>query len=618
MAETSTGSSFDTLSEFVSMAKGVVATGHDLDEANTKAKIVTPFIRTLGWRVYDNNEVLLEYSGEREFEDRADYALFGPEEVHTVVEAKQIGRNISEHGNQICRYMRLFGADWGILTNGERFLIYQATGENEESLMSSVSLANLPSNDYVQNLRRQSAYNESTISNRENRGSPRILEDSRERIESFVSEQRSGNQDKQPEDSFGPLYDSLIKSIAPSVYGWKSEKLALLLSLVGGVRKSVENGRSVRGAIHVLIVHDPGTMSADMVGSAAQFAPQSVRISGKTDAENLMRIQMDSSSSAPRKLSEYSIDTLSRASHAVVTEFSEINEEMFKRMQEGFDAGFPSDDPNCRNERERTTGMIATSKPKYGRFDQYEPIGEQIGLSPSLISQFDLLFTATDQPEKEKDRNLAEHLIQTNYKGELKARQQEDAKSEDVKEEIGPEINSELLWKHLTYAKYNIFPTMTEEAQSEIQEFYVNLRARGSDEDAAVPVTARKLEALVRLAEASARIRLSDAVEAEDASRAIDVVRYCLKDIGMDPETGEFDADMVETGTSKEQRDRIKDLLSLIQNIEDEYERGAPVDVILKRAEEAGMEKSKAEHEIEQMKQKGDVFEPQKDYLMST
>jgi replicative DNA helicase Mcm len=156
---------------------------------------------------------------------------------------------------------------------------------------------------------------------------------------------------------------------------------------------------------------------------------------------------------------------------------------------------------------------------------------------------------------------------------------------ETVTEEVAPTIEPDLLRKYIAYAKRNCFPTMTEEAKSEIQDFYVNLRARGSDEDAAVPVTARKLEALVRLSEASARIRLSDTVEAEDASRAVDIVRYCLEDIGMDPETGEFDADMVETGTSKSQRDRIKDLLSLIQTIEEEYDEGAPVDVILERAE---------------------------------
>ncbi|WP_302082104.1 LAGLIDADG family homing endonuclease [Salinibaculum rarum] len=269
--------------------------------------------------------------------------------------------------------------------------------------------------------------------------------------------------------------------------------------------------------------------------------------------------------------------------------------------------------------------LLGAANPKYGRFDQYEPIGEQINLEPALISRFDLIFTVTDQPDEEEDANLAEHIIQTNYAGELHTHRTETSASnyteeevETVTEEVAPTIEPDILRKYIAYAKRNCFPTMTEEAKSEIQDFYVNLRSRGSDEDAAVPVTARKLEALVRLAEASARIRLSDTVEQEDAARSVDIVRYCLEDIGMDPETGELDADMVETGTSKSQRDRIKDLLSLIENIEDEYDEGAPVDVIIERAEEAGMDSSKAEHEIDQLKQKGEVYEPQTDHLRTT
>ncbi len=75
------------------------------------------------------------------------------------------------------------------------------------------------------------------------------------------------------------------------------------------------------------------------------------------------------------------------------------------------------------------------------------------------------------------------------------------------------DIEPDLLRKYVAYAKRNCFPTMTEEAKSRIEDFYVDLRLKGQDEDAPVPVTARKLEALVRLAEASARIRLSDTVD---------------------------------------------------------------------------------------------------------
>jgi replicative DNA helicase Mcm len=266
--------------------------------------------------------------------------------------------------------------------------------------------------------------------------------------------------------------------------------------------------------------------------------------------------------------------------------------------------------------------LLGAANPKYGRFDQYESIAEQIDLEPALISRFDLIFTVTDQPDEEKDRNLAEHIIQTNYAGELHTHRQKNSTpdySEEevdrVTEEVAPAIEPELLRKYVAYAKRNVFPTMTEEAKREIEDFYVELRSQGTDEDAPVPVTARKLEALVRLAEASARIRLADSVDKEDAERVIEVVRRTLEDIGMDPETGELDADVIETGTSKSQRDRIKNIKNLIADVEDEYDEGAPIDRVLERAEEAGMDRSKAEHEIEKLKQKGEVYEPRTDHL---
>ena len=269
--------------------------------------------------------------------------------------------------------------------------------------------------------------------------------------------------------------------------------------------------------------------------------------------------------------------------------------------------------------------LLGAANPKYGRFDQYEPIGEQIDLEPALISRFDLIFTVTDEPDEEADRNLAEHIVQTNYAGELHTHRTNNPTSnfseeevDTVTDEVAPTIEPEILRKYIAYAKRNCFPTLTEQAKETIEDFYVDLRMKGQDEDAPVPVTARKLEALVRLAEASARIRLSDTVEEKDADRAVDIALYCMKQIGIDPETGEFDADVVETGQSKSQRDRIKDIKQIVKDIEQEYDEGAPVDVIIERAEEAGVEQQKAEHEIEKLKTKGELYEPSHDHLRTT
>ncbi|MFB6094356.1 MAG: LAGLIDADG family homing endonuclease [Halanaeroarchaeum sp.] len=269
--------------------------------------------------------------------------------------------------------------------------------------------------------------------------------------------------------------------------------------------------------------------------------------------------------------------------------------------------------------------LLGAANPKYGRFDQYEPMGEQIDLEPALISRFDLIFTVTDQPDEERDAALADHILQTNYAGELHTHRENvttssvaDEEIEDATEEVEPVIDSDLLRKYVAYARRNAFPTMTSAARSAIEDFYVDLRSKGQDEDAPVPVTARKLEALVRLAEASARARLSDTVEEEDAERVIEVVRTSLEAVGVDPETDQYDADMIETGTSKSQRDRIRNIKSLIEDVEDEFEEGAPVDEIMARAEEGGMDREKAEHEIEKLKQRGEVYEPSTDHLRTT
>ncbi|MBP1987971.1 LAGLIDADG family homing endonuclease [Halolamina salifodinae] len=269
--------------------------------------------------------------------------------------------------------------------------------------------------------------------------------------------------------------------------------------------------------------------------------------------------------------------------------------------------------------------LLGAANPKYGRFDQYEPIGEQIDLEPALISRFDLIFTVTDEPDPEHDSRLAEHILKTNYAGELNTQREEVPNSEfteqevdDVTEDVAPDIDAELLRKYIAYAKRNVYPTMTDEAKDAIEEFYVDLRAKGADEDAPVPVTARKLEALVRLAEASARVRLSDTVDEQDADKVIKIVRDSLEDIGVDPETGEFDADVVETGTTKSQRDRIKSVKALIGDIEEEYDEGAPIEEVLDRAGEVGMDEDKAEKEIESLRKKGELYEPVQGHLRTT
>ncbi|ELZ16323.1 MCM family protein [Natrinema thermotolerans DSM 11552] len=424
------------------------------------------------------------------------------------------------------------------------------------------------------------------------------------------------------------IYEKMVASIAPSIYGYDQEKLSMILQLFSGVTKQLPDGSRIRGDLHMLLIGDPGTGKSQMLAYIENIAPRAVYTSGKgsSSAGLTAAAVRDDFGDGQQWSLEAGALVLADQGIAAIDELDKMRPEDRSAMHEALEQQKISVSKAGINATLKSRcSLLGAANPKYGRFDQYEPISEQIDLEPALISRFDLIFTVTDTPDEEKDRNLAEHIITTNYAGELTTQREEMSSLEvsqgeidEMTDQVDPEIDAELLRKYIAYAKQNCHPRMTEAARNAIRDFYVDLRSKGTDEDAAVPVTARKLEALVRLSEASARVRLSDTVEEADAERVIEIVRSCLQDVGVDPETGEFDADIVEAGTSKSQRDRIKNLKQLIGDIEEEYDDGAPVDIVMERAEEIGMDQSKAEHEIDKLKQKGEVYEPSTNTLRTT
>ncbi len=260
--------------------------------------------------------------------------------------------------------------------------------------------------------------------------------------------------------------------------------------------------------------------------------------------------------------------------------------------------------------------LLGAANPKYGRFDRYAPIAEQIDLSPTLLSRFDLIFVLTDDPDEERDRLLAKHILDTHALGEklekLKNIVSTEYNREAVESEakkIEPAIEPELLRKYIAYAKRTVFPVLTEEAKERITNFYLSLRSKAK-ENSPMPVTARQLEALIRLAEASARLRLSDQITLEDVERVIRIVRKSLEQIAIDPETGEIDIDYAFTGTSKTQRDRIMTMKRIVEELENIHEKGAPEEEILKMAEEHGINPEKAKEILYKMKERGDLYCP--------
>ena len=104
----------------------------------------------------------------------------------------------------------------------------------------------------------------------------------------------------------------------------------------------------------------------------------------------------------------------------------------------------------------------------------------------------------------------------------------------------------------------------------------------------------RKVEAIQRLAESSARVRLSETIETDDIKRAIRLVTGSMKQVGYDPKSGEFDADIIETGHSKNQRDRRETILAIVEEL-----NGATMREIVERVE---FEQNLLAHDIDKLK----------------
>lgn len=135
------------------------------------------------------------------------------------------------------------------------------------------------------------------------------------------------------------------------------------------------------------------------------------------------------------------------------------------------------------------------------------------------------------------------------------------------------------------------------------------MRDLASDNSKPVPVTARQLEALVRLAEASARVRLSKEIDVFDAERVIRIVDRCLRDVAYDPETGSFDIDKLVTGIPKQRRDIIREIKEAVKSHADDNGY-AQIEEIIQLLVRNGHVKDDVRKRIDDLLRTGEAMEP--------
>lgn len=413
------------------------------------------------------------------------------------------------------------------------------------------------------------------------------------------------------------IYEKIRKSIAPTIYGMELEKDALILQLFGGTAKEMPDGTRIRGDIHSLFVGDPGTAKSQLLTYMSKLSPRSVYASGKaSSAAGLTAAAVRDEFGEGQWTLEAGALVLADMGIACIDEIDKMTDQDRSSLHQAMEQQEISVAKAGINATLKSRcAVLAAANPKLGRFDEFMPMHEQINMPPALISRFDLIFSILDRPNTQRDTNLASHILDTHRAGEVSENIKKTKKSKHKKKEkdnlmkhVMPELEPEFLRKYVAYSKRYIYPVMSDEALQLIKNFYVEYRNSSQE---SVTFTPRQLEAFVRLAEASAKVRLSQEATIEDAKRAIYIIEQYLRRVGMDRETGKIDIDIIATGISHSQHDRMRTLMDVVQRLCDENKDGnAPRGDIIREAEIQGLEISKVEEALDRLKRNGQIYEP--------
>ena len=400
------------------------------------------------------------------------------------------------------------------------------------------------------------------------------------------------------------IYNRLVKSIAPTIWGHDKIKLGIVLQLFGGVRKIKKDNTTSRGDLHILAIGDPGSGKSAILQFVSKAAPKCRFVSGKGASGTGLTATLVKDDYIRGWALEGGALVLANQGIAIIDEMDKIGDENTSSLHEAMEQQQVSiAKANIQATLRCQTSILAAANPKYGRFDPFKPPGEQIDLPSTLINRFDLIYVVRDLPNKDIDDRIASHVLQVH----------KDVNSAE------PDIQPLMLKKYIAYAKI-LKPKLSDEAILEIKTFYVNLRNSVTDGDnpkgqKSIPISARQLEALVRLSEASAKIRLSTEVTQEDAKRAVGLLMESLQQVGIDPETGQIDIDRISSGMSSSKRNKILTIKDIIENLTSKGLKTIPIEDILALGIEKGMKEHEVNEIVEKLKTSGDVFSPRSGYI---
>ncbi|KAL4088169.1 hypothetical protein PRIC1_012596 [Phytophthora ramorum] len=327
------------------------------------------------------------------------------------------------------------------------------------------------------------------------------------------------------------VYEMLSQSLAPEIYGHEDVKKALLLLLIGGVTKRMDEGMRLRGDLNVLLMGDPGVAKSQLLKHIATVAPRGIYTTGKGSSGVGLTAAVVRDATTKEMTLEGGALVLADMGICCIDEFDKMEEgdrtaihEVMEQQTVSIAKAGITTTLNAR------TSVLAAANPILGRYNKKLSASQNINLPNALLSRFDLLFLLLDVANYEKDAALARHVTFVH-----RFSRNPDMNFEPVRPEV--------LRYFIAIAK-QYQPSIPEHLCGYIVEAYVTLRQQdvneharerqqqqfrqqfgdGGANDAQTAMTARQLLSILRLSQSLARLRFSTEVVQEDVDEAIRLV----------------------------------------------------------------------------------------------
>jgi replicative DNA helicase Mcm len=366
---------------------------------------------------------------------------------------------------------------------------------------------------------------------------------------------------------------------------------------------------------------DPGAAKSQLLRYISNLLPRGVFASGKaTTGAGLTAAAVRDEFGEGRWTLEAGAMVLADKGGVCIDELDKMSPQDSSSMHEAMEAqSIAVNKAGINATFQSRCSVLAAANPKNGRFDQHDYLADQITLSPALLSRFDAIFPIVDKIDRKRDSDIAGHILKVHYAGEISHYRETSDGIEHTKEEedeakkgIEPVYAIETLRKYIAFARRNICPVMTKDTMDTIQDYYIDIRASAKPAEeggGSVPMTPRQIEAIIRMSEASARMRLSDKVLPIDAERAKSVMDYYLRKVAT--EGGVIDIDNIMTGMSHNRLQHRNNIIDAIEELDDG--KGVSQDDVYKKVKAEGYDEEKVGRELQRMMRDGILWIPEGD-----